>query len=68
MNRASITYRTPVYELSLFANNIFNKYAITGVSNDLSRFGFVNGGVISRYYGRSVARPRVIGVEGRFKF
>ncbi len=68
MNRASMTYKTPVYELSLFANNIFNKYAVTGVSNDLSRFGFVNGGVISRYYGRSVARPRVIGVEGRFKF
>ncbi len=68
MNRASITYKTPVFELSLFANNIFNKYAITGVSNDLSRFGFVNGGVISRYYAQSVARPRVVGVEGRFKF
>ncbi len=68
MNRASVTYKTPVFELSLFANNIFNKYAITGVSNDLSRFGFVNGGVISRYYAQSVARPRVIGVEGRFKF
>lgn len=68
MNRASITYRTPVYELSLFANNIFNKYAVTGVSNDLSRFGFVNGDIISRYYGRSVARPRVIGVEGRYRF
>jgi outer membrane receptor protein involved in Fe transport len=68
MSRASITYQTPVYEVSLFANNIFNKYAITGVSNDLSRFGFVNGGVVSRFYAQSVARPRVIGVEGRVKF
>ncbi|RVT40728.1 TonB-dependent receptor [Sphingobium algorifonticola] len=68
MHRASVTYRTPVLEMALFANNIFNKYAVTGVSNDLSRFGFVNGGVISRYYGRSVARPRVIGVEARVKF
>jgi outer membrane receptor protein involved in Fe transport len=68
LNRASVTYRTPVYEISLFANNIFNKYAVTGVSNDLSRFGFVNGGVISRYYARSVLTPRVIGVEGRYRF
>ncbi|WP_164155494.1 TonB-dependent receptor [Sandarakinorhabdus rubra] len=67
-NRASITYRTDKYELSLFANNIFNKYAVTGVSNDLSRFGFVNSGVISRYYARSVLTPRVIGIEGRYNF
>ncbi len=68
MNRASITYKTPVYELSFFVNNIFDKYATTGVSNDLSRFGFVNSGVISRFYARGVARPRVIGIEGRYKF
>jgi len=68
LNRASITYRTPAYELSVFANNIFNTYAVTGVSNDLSRFGFVNGGIISRYYGRSVLTPRVVGVEGRYRF
>jgi outer membrane receptor protein involved in Fe transport len=68
LNRASVTYRTPVYEVSLFANNIFNKYAVTGVSNDLSRFGFVNGGIISRFYARSVLTPRVVGVEGRYRF
>lgn len=68
LNRASVTYRTPVYELSFFANNIFNKYAVTGVSNDLSRFGFVNDGVISRFYARSVLTPRVIGIEGRYRF
>ncbi len=68
LNRASVTYRTPVYEVSVFANNIFNKYAVTGVSNDLSRFGFVNDGVISRFYARSVLTPRVVGVEGRYRF
>jgi iron complex outermembrane recepter protein len=68
MNRAAVSYETPRYQVSLFANNIFDKYAVTGVSNDLTRFGFVNGGVISRFYARSVARPRVIGIEGRFKF
>ena len=68
MNRAAITYRTPQYEISLFANNIFDKYAVTGVSNDLSRFRFVNGDIISRYYARSVARPRVVGIEATHKF
>jgi iron complex outermembrane recepter protein len=66
--RASVTYRADKFEISLFANNIFNKYAVTGVSNDLSRFGFVNSGVISRYYARSVLTPRVVGIEGRFNF
>lgn len=68
-HRAAITYRADgKYEISLFANNITNQYAVTGISNDRSRFGFVNGGVISRYYGRSVLTPRVIGVEARFNF
>lgn len=68
-HRAAITYRMGSNtEIALYANNIFNKYAVTGVSNDLSRFGFVNGGIISRYYGRSVLTPRVIGIEGRFNF
>ena len=68
LNRASATYRTDVWELSLFANNIFDKYALTGVSNDLTRYGQVNDGIIYRGYARSVAQPRTIGVEGRIKF
>jgi outer membrane receptor protein involved in Fe transport len=68
LNRASITYRAETFEVALFANNIFNKYAVTAVSNDLSRFGFVNGGVISRFYARSVLTPRVVGVEARYRF
>jgi outer membrane receptor protein involved in Fe transport len=68
LNRASITYRTPVYEISLFANNMFNKFAVTAVSNDLSRVGFVNGGIISRRDSRSVLTPRVIGAEARYRF
>lgn len=68
-HRGAITYRARNgIELSLFANNIFNKYAVTGISNDRSRFGFVNGGIISRYYGRAVLTPRVVGVEGRIAF
>lgn len=68
LHRANVTYRTDAYELGLFATNIFDKYAVTGVGNDLTRRGFVNDGVIYRGYTRAVAQPRVIGVEGRYRF
>jgi iron complex outermembrane recepter protein len=68
MHRASVSYSLDRFELTLFANNIFDKYAITGVSNDLTRFRQINDGVVGRYYARSVAQPRVIGLEGRVKF
>lgn len=68
MHRASVTYRMDQWELALFANNIFDKYAITGVSQDLTRYNQVNDGIIGRYYARGVATPRVIGLEGRMKF
>ncbi|HUD30854.1 MAG TPA: TonB-dependent receptor [Novosphingobium sp.] len=68
MHRANITYMTEAFEIGVFANNIFDKYAVTGVSNDLTRYGFVNDGIISRYYARAIAQPRVVGVEGRVKF
>ncbi|MCT2399550.1 TonB-dependent receptor [Novosphingobium mangrovi (ex Huang et al. 2023)] len=68
MHRATVTYKAENYEVSLFANNIFDKYAVTGVGSDLTRKGLVNDGVISRYYARSVATPRVIGLEARIKY
>ena len=68
MHRASATYSTDMWDISLFANNIFDKYALTGVSNDLTRRGQINDGIIYRGYARSVAQPRTIGLEGRVKF
>lgn len=68
MHRASATMDFGGFDISLFANNIFDKYAITGVSQDLTRYRQVNDGIIGRYYARSVAQPRVIGVEGRVTF
>jgi iron complex outermembrane receptor protein len=68
-HRAAITYQLgDQYEVSLFANNITNEYAITGISNDRSRFRFVNGGIVSRYFAQSVLTPRVVGIEARYKF
>jgi iron complex outermembrane recepter protein len=67
LHRAGLTYDTDNYSISLFANNIFNKYAVTSVSNDRSRIG-VNDGVAVRYYKQSVLNPRVFGIEARYKF
>ena len=68
MHQANITYKTPTFDVGLYATNIFDTYAITGISNDLTRAGFVNDGVVSRYYARSVAQPRTIGLQGTMRF
>ena len=67
LNRAYITYDTDAYSVSLFANNIFDKYAISTVDNDRSRQG-INDGVVVRYYRQTMVTPRVFGIEGRVKF
>ena len=66
-NRASLTYDTPKYSVSLFSDNIFDKYAVVSVGNDRSRIG-VNDGVVVRYYQRTVMTPRTFGIEARFKY
>ncbi|MDB5662098.1 MAG: TonB-dependent receptor [Sphingomonas bacterium] len=66
-HRASVTYSTERFDLSLWANNIFDKYAVTSIGNDRSRIG-VNDGIAVRYYNRAVLNPRTLGVEGRFRF
>ena len=66
-NRASLTYDTSKYSVSLFGTNIFDKYAVVSVGNDRSRIG-VNDGVAVRYYQQTVMNPRTFGIEGRIKF
>ncbi|MEN2792871.1 TonB-dependent receptor [Sphingomonas oligophenolica] len=70
-HRASVTFHAPKYEVSLFADNIFDKYAITSIGNDRSSldrirdaFGTVAGqGVVERFYTQSVLTPRRVGIE-----
>lgn len=66
-HRATLTYQTDNYDLSLFANNIFDKYAVTALSNSRIENG-VNDGVALRFFNQAVLTPRVVGVEGRFRF
>lgn len=67
-HRASITYRAPSFDIGIFADNIFNKYAYTAVSNDLSSFNQTRTGVVERYYARSVLTPRRVGIDFRFHY
>lgn len=67
MHRASLTYNADKYSVSLFANNIFDKYAVVSVSNDRSRVG-LNDGVLLRYFQQAVANPRTFGIDVRFKY
>ena len=67
LHRASLGYETDRYSVSLFANNIFDKFAISTVSQDRSRVG-LNDGVVLRYYKRTVINPRTVGIEARFKY
>ncbi|WP_313433674.1 TonB-dependent receptor [Novosphingobium sp.] len=67
LHRATLSYETDKYTVSLFANNIFDKYAVVSVGQDRSRIG-VNDGVVSRYYRQTVLNPRTVGVEARIKY
>lgn len=67
LHRASLTYDTDTFSISLFANNIFDKYAVVSVANDLSQTGY-NDGILLRYYRQAVLNPRTVGIEGRVKF
>jgi hypothetical protein len=51
----------------VFANNIFNVYAISSVGNDFSK-QTINDGVFLRFYNRNVITPRTVGFEGRYRF
>jgi iron complex outermembrane receptor protein len=50
------------FQVRLYADNIFDKYAVTGIANDRSN-RIINDGIVSRYYGQSVLTPRRVGLE-----
>ncbi|MFC0203947.1 TonB-dependent receptor [Novosphingobium soli] len=67
LHRASLSYDTDKFSISLFANNIFDNFAIVSVGQDRSRIG-VNDGVAARYYRQTVVNPRTVGLEARIKY
>ncbi len=65
---ASINFITKKYEIGAFADNIFDKYAVTAISNDRSSYNQVRTDVVERYYATSVLTPRRVGVEFRVHY
>jgi outer membrane receptor protein involved in Fe transport len=63
-SRASIGYKfvDQAFEVKLYADNLFDKYAITGVGNNLSS-RIIDNGFASRFYTQSVLTPRRAGIE-----
>ncbi|WP_156256656.1 TonB-dependent receptor [Sandarakinorhabdus oryzae] len=70
LNRASINLTKGRYEIGVYANNIFNVYAINSVGNDFAKIGVQNQdyGISRRYYSYSVLTPRTVGIEARVHF
>lgn len=67
-HRASVTYHAKAFEVGLYADNIFNKYAVTAISNDISSYNQVRTDVVERYYARGVLTPRRVGIDVRFHY
>ncbi len=67
LHRASLTWQNDTFSIGVYGNNIFNKFAITAVSNDRSRVG-LNDGVLLRYLRNTVITPRTFGLEMRVKY
>ncbi len=63
-SRASIGYKftRESFEVKIYADNLFDKYAVTGVSNNLSN-RIIDNGFASRFYTQSVLTPRRAGIE-----
>jgi len=65
---ASVNYITGQFEVGVYADNIFDKYAVTAISNDRSSYNQVRTDVVERYYASSVLTPRRVGVEFRLHY
>ncbi|MET0363742.1 MAG: TonB-dependent receptor [Sphingobium sp.] len=67
-HRASVTYHGERMDIGLFADNIFDKYAVTAINNDVSSYNQTRSGVVERYYSNNVLTPRRVGVDIRFHY
>jgi iron complex outermembrane recepter protein len=68
MHSMSVNYISKSFEIGLFADNIFGKYAVTAISNDVSSFNQVRTDVVERYYALGVLTPRRIGIDFRIHY
>ncbi len=69
VHQASLGIGKDNWRVSLYANNLFDRYAITSVMQDTSYIRTVgSNGFDTRRYAQTVLRPRTLGVEFNVKF
>ena len=67
VHNVSATWLKDSWRVALYADNIFDEYAETGVRDDSSLIGDVNGVTLRRYY-HNVIRPRQVGLRLVYDF
>jgi iron complex outermembrane receptor protein len=67
LHNVSATWVQENCTVSLYADNVFDKYAVTGVRSDTSNIRAVEGVDLRRYY-QNVVRPRQVGLRFTYHF
>ena len=67
LHSASVSLSTEVWKLGLYVDNIFDQFYVNSVTRDRTFIRDVNGFRL-RNFREDVGRPRVIGVEMKYKF
>ena len=70
VHSASIGLSGDNWQATLYGNNLFNKYAVTGVRDDKGMImtdGTVNNFALRRYF-QNVLTPRTVGLDLRYRF
>jgi outer membrane receptor protein involved in Fe transport len=67
LHNVSATWLKDAFRVSLYADNVFDKYAETGVRVDDSFIRQVEGFDLRRYY-HNVVRPRQVGLRFTYNF
>jgi outer membrane receptor protein involved in Fe transport len=67
LNNISTSWLKDAWLVTLYADNVFDKYAETGVRTDQSYIRDVGDFTLRRYY-ENVARPRQVGLKFTYKF
>jgi len=67
LHGASVSLATDVWKISLYADNLFDQFAVSSVRRDRSFIRSVNGFALRSFY-EDVIRPRTVGVELKYLF
>lgn len=70
VHHASVGVSNETWQATLFANNLFDKYAVTGVRDErlmIGTDGSANDFALRRYF-QNVLTPRTVGVDLRYRF